>query len=102
MNWRGWSRAERTPASSLVWGRDSCGAQAMLRYLAHFPDKGRMIIPGKKLYLHGASDGGWGGEGFSMKSTTGAYLALGDVGVVWSCRKLQRTVSDSSTAILSN
>ena len=25
----------------------------VLRYLAHFPEKGRMIIPGKKLYLHG-------------------------------------------------
>ena len=30
-----------------------------LQYLAHFPDKGRMIIPGKKLYLHGASDADW-------------------------------------------
>ena len=28
-----------------------------------------------------------------MKSTTGAYLALGDYGVVWSCSKM-----DSSTA----
>ena len=42
-----------------------------------------MIIPGKKLYLHGASDADWGGEEMSMKSTTGAYLALGGYGVVW-------------------
>ena len=69
-----------------------------LRYLAHFPEKGLMIIPGKKLYLHGASDADWGGENTSMKSTTGAYLALGDFGVVWSCSKLQRKVADSSTA----
>ena len=55
-----------------------------------------MIIPGKKLYLHGASDADWGGEEMSMKSTTGAYLALGDYGVVWSCSKLQK-VADSST-----
>ena len=34
----------------------------------------------------------------SMKSTTGAYLALGDYGVVWSCSKLQKKVADSSTA----
>ena len=61
-------------------------------------DKGRMIIPGKKLYLHGASDADWGGEDMSMKSTTGAYLALGDYGVVWSCSKLQKRVADSSTA----
>ena len=57
-----------------------------------------MIIPGKKLYLHGASDADWGGEEVSMKSTTGAYLALGDYGVVWSCSKLQKKVTDSSTA----
>ena len=54
----------------------------VLRYLAHFPEKGRMIILGKKLYLHGASDADWGGEEMSMKSTTSAYLALGDYGVV--------------------
>ena len=70
----------------------------VMRYLAHFPEKGRMIIPGKKLYLHGASDADWGGEDMSMKSTTGAYLALGDYGVVWSCSKLQKKVADSSTA----
>ena len=70
----------------------------VMRYLAHFPDKGRMIIPGKKLYLHGASDADWGGEEVSMKSTTGAYLALGDIGAVWSSSKLQRKVADSSTA----
>jgi hypothetical protein len=69
-----------------------------LRYLAYFPEKGTMIIPGKKLYLHGASDADWGGEDVSMKSTSGAYLALGDFGVVWSCSKLQRKVADSSTA----
>ena len=40
-----------------------------------------MIIPGKKLYLHGASDVDWGGDEMSMKSTTSAYLALGDYGV---------------------
>ena len=33
----------------------------VLRYLAHFPEKGRMIMPGNKLYLHGASDADWGG-----------------------------------------
>ena len=33
-----------------------------------------------------------------MKSTTGAYIALGDYGVVWSCSKLQKKVADSSTA----
>ena len=38
--------------------------ERLLRYLAHFPDKGRMIIPGKKLYLHGASDADWGGKMF--------------------------------------
>ena len=65
----------------------------VLRYLAHFPEKGRMIIPGKKLYLHGASDADWSGEEMSMKSTTGAYLALGDYGVVWSCSKLQKSAS---------
>ena len=69
-----------------------------LRYLAYFPEKGTMIIPGKKLYFHGASDADWGGEDVSMKSTSGAYLALGDFGVVWSCSKLQRKVADSSTA----
>ena len=34
----------------------------------------------------------------SMRSTTGAYLALGDIGVVWRCSKLQRKVANSSTA----
>ena len=33
-----------------------------------------------------------------MRSTTGAYFAPGDIGVVWSCSKLQRKVADSSTA----
>ena len=33
-----------------------------------------------------------------MRSTTGAYLALGDFGVVWSCSKLEKKVTDSSTA----
>ena len=70
----------------------------LLRYLAHFPDKGTMIIPGKKLYLHGASDADWGGEEVSMKSTTGAYLAPGDIRVAWSCSKLQRKMADSNTA----
>ena len=50
------------------------GLAEALAALLGFPEKGRMIIPGKKLYLHGASDADWGGEEVSMRSTTGAYL----------------------------
>ena len=69
-----------------------------LRYLAHFPEKGIMLIPGPKLYLHGGSDADWGGDDASMKSTSGEYLSLGDVGLVLCSSKLQRKVADSSTA----
>ena len=33
-----------------------------------------------------------------MRSTTGAYLALGDFGVVWSCSKVQKVADSSTTA----
>jgi hypothetical protein len=69
----------------------------LLRYLAHDPEKGIILAPGSKLYLHGGSDADWGGDEISQKSTSGDYLSLGTLGVIVCSSKLQRKVADSST-----
>ena len=40
----------------------------LLRYLAHDSEKGIILAPGSKLYLHGSSDADWGGDEISQKS----------------------------------
>jgi hypothetical protein len=73
-------------------------AKQLLRYVANEPEKGLMIDPGDKLYLHGGSDSDWGGDDTTCKSTSGGYLALGDIGLVAFFSTIQKKVADSSTA----
>ena len=49
----------------------------MLRYLAGSPDRGIILDPGDRPFLHGGSDADWGGDVLSEKSTGGGYLMLG-------------------------
>jgi histone deacetylase 1/2 len=60
------------------------------------PEKGLILAPGDKLFLHASSDSDWGGDAISLKSTSGGLISLGVRAYIVFYSVLQRKLADSS------